>query len=105
MFSPSHFHEPYAWRPERWLEAATTDPASPYHNDDRKCVRAFGLGPQSCIGEPLARAEMRLVLAKLLWTFDLERADGPHAEVVWENQKVFAVVEKHPLDVRLVARK
>lgn len=104
MFSTEHFHQPYTWRPERWLDDAKNNPNSPYYNDDRTCVRAFGYGPQSCIGTPLAWAEMRLILAKLLWAFDLKKADTLHSEVKWESQKVFGVVDKHPLDVKLAKR-
>ena len=53
---------------------------------------------------PLAMAELCLVLARLVWSFDLLRADTPHGEVAWEDQRVLVVVEKSPFDVRLVAR-
>lgn len=45
---------------------------------------------------------MRLILAKLLWTFDLTKADTLNAEVKWEDQKFFGIIDKHPLDVKLV---
>jgi hypothetical protein len=42
---------------------------------------------------------MRLIMAKLLWTFDVELV---HPEKDWmENQRVFALWEKPSLDVRL----
>jgi len=53
---------------------------------------------------PLAMAELCHVLARLVWSFDLSRANTPHREVVWEDQRVWGVVEKSPFDVRLVAR-
>ena len=101
-FSPEHFHDPYTWHPERWLEDAQANSKSPFYNDDRKCVKTFGFGLRSCIGEPLAWAEMRLVLAKLMWHFDLKRANTEHSEIIWEDQNVLGVLEKHPLDVKLV---
>jgi cytochrome P450 len=103
-FSKEHFHEPYVWHPERWLEDAQTNPSSPYFKDDRKCVKTFGHGLRGCIGEPLAWAEMRLILSKLIHAFDIVKADTARSEIIWEDQNVLGVLEKHPLDVKLVER-
>jgi hypothetical protein len=46
----------------------------------------------------LAYAEMRLILARILFNFDIELAD-PSDE--WLNQRVFAIWEKPPLMVLL----
>ncbi|KAF2650799.1 isotrichodermin C-15 hydroxylase [Lophiostoma macrostomum CBS 122681] len=73
-YSPKYFHDPQVWHPERWLHDAETDPSSLFYHDQRKGVRAFGWGPYNCVGEPLGWAWMRLILAKLVWTFDLEMA-------------------------------
>ncbi|KAF2653247.1 cytochrome P450 [Lophiostoma macrostomum CBS 122681] len=103
-FSEQLFYEPYVWHPERWLEDAQTNSSSPFYNDDRKCVKTFGHGLRACIGEPLAWAEMRLILSKLLHAFDIIKADTPRSEIIWEEQNVLGVLEKHPLDVTLVER-
>ena len=46
----------------------------------------------------LAWAEMRLILAKVLFNFDLELAEGSED---WLDQKAYAIWEKGPLNVRL----
>lgn len=47
----------------------------------------------------LAYAEMRLIMAKLLWSFDVELVEP---EKNWmEEQRVFALWEKPPLNMRL----
>lgn len=104
FYSPKHFHEPYSWRPERWLAESRTNPASPHYNDNRKCVHAFGWGPQNCVAEPLAWAAMRLILGKLLWTFDLREASTPNGKVNWDDQEVFGIINRLPLDVVLAER-
>lgn len=38
--------------------------------DDLAASQPFLLGPRGCIGQNLAKLEMRLVLAKLAWRFD-----------------------------------
>ncbi len=48
----------------------------------------------------MAYVEMRLVMASILWHFDLERAFPAD----WADQKVFLVWEKPPLPVMLKSR-
>lgn len=46
----------------------------------------------------MAYHEMRLILTKLLYNFDLELC--PESQD-WANQKTFSLWEKHPLMVKL----
>lgn len=46
----------------------------------------------------MAYHEMRVILAKVLWSFDLELCEG---QGDWMEQKVFLVWEKKPLAVKL----
>jgi cytochrome P450 len=103
-FDPKYFHEPEAWRPERWLRDAETNPKFPHYNNHRKSIRGFGWGPYICIGEPLVWAMMRLVLAKLIFTYDLKKSDTPNSGIVWHEQEVFAIIIKHRLEVTLAER-
>jgi averantin hydroxylase len=64
----------------------------------------FSLGPRGCIGRNLAYAEMRLILAKVLWNFDLELDEQRCGE--WMKcQKIYFLWEKPPLWVKLTAVK
>jgi hypothetical protein len=49
----------------------------------------------------LAWHEMRLILAKIIWHFDMELVDGSER---WNEQKCFVLWSKGPLMVRLVPR-
>lgn len=49
----------------------------------------------------LAYMEMRLILAKLLWNFDLELDPGCND---WVNQKIYITWDKRPLRVLLTPR-
>ncbi|KAL1967665.1 hypothetical protein VTN77DRAFT_2922 [Rasamsonia byssochlamydoides] len=93
--NPRNFKDPNSFHPERW----TSDPK--FASDKKKYLQPFSTGPRNCLGKNLANHEMRLVLAKVLWHFDLslceECAD-------WTDQKVYMVWEKKPLMVRLKAR-
>ena len=50
----------------------------------------------------LAYAEMNLILARLVFEFDLQVDDE---KIDWMDQRVFTLWEKSPLMVRLRARK
>ncbi len=50
----------------------------------------------------LAYAEMNLILARLVFEFDMELEDE---EIDWMNQRVFTLWEKSPMMIRLRARK
>lgn len=54
------------------------------------------------MGQHLAWAEMRLILAKLIWNFDFDVV--PHRTVRWEDLRTFLLVEKKSLLAR-VSRK
>ncbi|KAH7322549.1 cytochrome P450 [Stachybotrys elegans] len=72
MHNKAYFPEPFAFRPERWLD--DTDP-------DRLARMAeafipFSVGDTMCLGKTMAYMEMSLVLAKTLWYFDFKQAPG-----------------------------
>lgn len=87
--------------PERWLTTSKSSSASPFYNDDLAAVQAFSTGTWSCIGKQFAYAELRVVLAKMVWNFDISVAIGGR-DVDWTKQKCWFVMEKQPFDVRLV---
>ena len=82
-------------------------------SDRREALQPFSYGPRNCIGRKqvpavgtsdeadgfsLAYIEMRLILAKLLWTFDLELQSGSEDPVV---QKIYGIWQKRPIMVKL----
>ncbi|KAL8387041.1 hypothetical protein RB595_010201 [Gaeumannomyces hyphopodioides] len=72
-----HFADPDRFAPERWLDNEGADPA--FKADRRAASQPFGTGPRGCMGKNLAYLELRLILARLLWHFDLTSAEGPAA--------------------------
>ncbi|KAK8113383.1 hypothetical protein PG984_013909 [Apiospora sp. TS-2023a] len=90
--SPDNFKDPDLFAPERWLG----DPN--YEDDKRNAHQPFSFGPRNCIGMNLAWHEMRLILGKLLYNFDIESDVGPD----WTDQDVFIIWDRKPLMCRLV---
>ncbi|KAH6974765.1 isotrichodermin C-15 hydroxylase [Ilyonectria destructans] len=93
--SPLNFHAPDDMVPERWMK---TRPAE-FENDDRDAMKPFSTEPQDCPGKNFAWAEMRLVLARMLWHFDFELVSESDGWISW--QKVFVFWEKPPLKVKI----
>lgn len=97
---PNLWHDAAAFHPERWLPDALDEKSSFFH-DRREALHPFGEGPRKCIGMHLAWAEIRLILTRMLWSFDYELVGPP---VQWERQKVYVLIEREPLVVRLRCR-
>jgi cytochrome P450 len=72
-----------------------------FNKDNKAVVQPFSMGPRNCIGQNLAKAEMRLVLAKMIWHFDMELAD-PKDD--WTRQRIYGLWDKNPLMVKLSSR-
>jgi cytochrome P450 len=98
--SSSKFYRANEFLPERWLAEARVDPTSPFYHDDLAAVQAFSIGTWSCIGKQLAYAELRVILAKLVWNFDMSSPVNGR-DVDWGRQKAWVLIEKQPFDVRL----
>ncbi|KAI0443926.1 cytochrome P450 [Xylaria telfairii] len=89
----NHWNEPYKFAPERWLG----DPK--YQTDKLDAMQSFSVGPRNCIGRNLAYAEMRLILAKIVFNFDMTLADDSRGWL--DDQRAYTVWEKPALNVHL----
>ncbi|KAI4594994.1 hypothetical protein KJ359_007245 [Pestalotiopsis sp. 9143b] len=100
--NPEHFLMPDSYYPERWLK-----PEHPLHDarfakDNHSVFKPFSNGPRDCIGKNLAYSEMRLIVAELLYRFDVELLPGQED---WHaSQNAFLVWEKGPLHVKFTSR-
>ncbi|KAH8649839.1 cytochrome P450 [Xylariales sp. PMI_506] len=90
--SAVNFKNPDKFAPERWLG----DPA--YADDDLNAAQPFSWGPRNCIGQNMAMYEMRLILAMVLLSFDIELCDDRQD---WLDQKSFSLWIKRPLNCRI----
>ncbi|KAK8076680.1 hypothetical protein PG994_003952 [Apiospora phragmitis] len=90
---PALWTDPMGFHPERFLG----DPR--FAGDVLDAMQPFSLGPRNCIGKNLAYAEMRLILAKIVYNFDMRIADESRGWLT--GQKAFALWDKPPLQVYL----
>ncbi|KAI2643133.1 putative cytochrome P450 monooxygenase [Xylaria nigripes] len=57
--------EPDSFEPGRWMGDLK------FQSDQLDAMQPFSVGPRNCIGKNLAYAEMRLILAKIIYNFDI----------------------------------
>jgi len=114
----AHFKNPFSYCPDRFLG----DPR--FASDNRDALQPFHVGPRNCVGRKygwpnphntllharsvnsladidlpsLAYAEMRLILARVIFNFDMRIADESRN---WMDQKVWNLWKKGPLLVHL----
>lgn len=88
--NPINFRECDQFIPERYIDKV-------YDTDWKKAAQPFSLGPRGCIGRHLSYMEMRLILGRILWNFDIVSVDGawqwdPEDEM--KNMRAFMTWEK-----------
>ncbi|KAJ5156103.1 cytochrome P450 [Penicillium capsulatum] len=85
-----YWHEPYAFKPERWIDVECTD--------NRAASQPFSLGPRVCPGKLFAFGQMALQLAKMVYAHDMELVDP---DLDWINTcKMHFLWWKPALNVR-----
>lgn len=94
--SSMNFAHPLEFRPERYLE----NPDPEFASDRRKSMRVFSAGPRDCLGKNLALAEMRIILARIIFNFDLQLVTPVDKNWI-EKMPAFTFWEKTPLMVTL----
>lgn len=92
-----NFAHPERFTPERWLP----NPPPEYSNDRKDAFQPFSIGPRNRVGKNLAMAEMKLILARLVWQFEWQLADD---KFELDKQKVFIMREKPDLNLWMKLR-
>ncbi len=97
-----NFKRPEEFLPERWSKEGIE---GEFRDDRREAFQPFSFGPRNCIGKNLAYAEMRLIMARLLWRFDLSISEGQTDWEGWvDKQKTYILWEKGVLWVDVKER-
>jgi cytochrome P450 len=91
--SSSNFTRPTEFIPERWMGAPE------FKDDKRKVVQPFSVGPRNCLGQNLAHIELKIILARVLWNFDLELCEESRGWI--EGQRFYILADRPELMVRL----
>lgn len=93
-YSQQYWAEADSFHPERWMGEDER-----FANDTRDAMQPFAVGPRNCIGKNLAYAEMRLILARVIFNFDMHLAEDSRSWL--ETQKCHILWDKPSLNVHL----
>ncbi|KAJ5381530.1 Cytochrome P450 [Penicillium cataractarum] len=88
----NYFKDANKYHPERFMGDTN------FKDDRREVLQPFHIGPRNCLGRNLAYSEMRLILALIIFNFNLRISEDCHD---WIQQKNFLMWQKHPLRVYL----
>jgi len=94
-FAPYNFTNPREFIPERHLEK--TNPM--FKNDNYAAYQPWSVGVRNCIGRNLAYAELRLILAKMLWHYDISLDSEKTGDFL--DQKIWSIWAKRELWMQL----
>ncbi|KAI0436189.1 benzoate 4-monooxygenase cytochrome P450 [Xylaria telfairii] len=93
---PRNFPQPHEFIPERWLENRK-------EGDVLDAAQPFSLGTRSCMGRSLGLLEMRLILCKIIWKYEMELLD-PGLD--WQlHSNMHTLWQKPKLPVKVRSRK
>ena len=100
--SANHFSSPETFEPLRFMSGnpSVKEDNSPLAHNDFTIFHPFSVGPHNCLGQPLARLEMRLLLALILYSYNVKVPDGEMLRK-WTDQRIYWTWEKQPLMVEL----
>ncbi|KAF2653489.1 cytochrome P450 [Lophiostoma macrostomum CBS 122681] len=70
--TPEYFPDPWAFRPERWIESDDVSAESIAFS--RKAFTPFSIGTRQCSGRNLAYLQLKLTLAHVLFRYDMRLA-------------------------------
>lgn len=95
-----YFHDPLEYKPERWID--------PDCKDNLEASQPMQVGPRRCIGQNLGWQEMRLIVANLLWHFELTQfdkvLDNRDATATWRGKIRMHVNPRPPKSVSVEAQ-
>jgi cytochrome P450 len=90
-YDDDYYREPLEFLPERWIvgEAASTIESVELA---QSAFCAFSTGPRGCVGKNMAWLEMRIVMAKAVWRYELKQdpdnnLGGGSLEGEWGRQR------------------
>lgn len=77
----AYYPDSFAYKPERWIVGAG-EPGTGEHTTPaslalaQNAFTAFSIGPRGCLGKGMAYLEMSIVVARVLWLYEVRLVAG-----------------------------
>ncbi|KAI1327751.1 cytochrome P450 [Xylariaceae sp. FL0255] len=113
-YNEAYYDKPFTFNPDRWIvdrEGKTGSSAEQVARAE-SCFTAFSTGPRVCIGKNLAYLEMYIVIAKIVYQFEIRQdkynnlggggsnfdaRDGRHVEGQYQLFDIFTAMRDGPV--------
>ena len=66
----AYYPEPFAFNPSRWMARDASVQLA------QSAFCPFSIGPRGCVGKTMAYAEMKILLARMIWLYDMRLKEG-----------------------------
>ena len=80
-----YYPEPYQYRPERWI--VTEDNPQEVVDVARSAWAPFSIGPRGCVGKPTAILQLSIVLARVVFLYDMRTPADPSLARIGQGVK------------------
>ena len=74
--NPQYFLDPFAYKPERWIVGSSPEVNAESVELAQSGFFPFSFGPRGCIGKNLAYMELRSVIARTVWLYEMRLTPG-----------------------------
>ncbi|KAL6705468.1 hypothetical protein ACN47E_006733 [Coniothyrium glycines] len=71
-YNPTYYTKPFCFQPDRWI-INSADATAESVDLAESAFCAFSTGSRGCVGKNMAWLEMRIVMAKTIWKFQIEQ--------------------------------
>ena len=71
---PAYYPNPFVYKPERWVANESEGISAESVALAQSAFCPFGIGPRSCAGRYMAYAETSVVVARMIWLFEMRLA-------------------------------
>ena len=72
----AYFPDAFSFNPSRWIAADTGDQTLESIGLLQSAFAPFGTGPRGCVGKTMAYTEMMVLLARIVWLYDIQLKPG-----------------------------
>lgn len=74
--NPTYFSQPFTYTPERWIAGSMPSITVESVERAKEGFFPFSYGPRGCLGKNLAYMELRTVVARTVWEFEMRGREG-----------------------------
>ena len=72
----AYYPDPFTFKPSRWLVDEKNGVTAENVQVAQSNFCAFSIGPRGCVGKGMAYMEMMVVLARMIWLFEMRLAQS-----------------------------